>query len=396
MRLLVLLLSAVALASATVFFKEEFGSGWEDRWVQSKHKSDYGKFVASPGKFYGDKERDTGLQTSQDAKFYDIAASFDSFSNKGKDLVIQFTAKHEQNIDCGGGYLKLGAKTDLSDFHGDTEYNIMFGPDICGATKRTHLIFNYKGENHLRSSDLRTESDEFTHLYTLIVHPDQTYDVQIDQKSIGSGSLPEDWSFLPPKEIPDPAVSKPEDWVDEAMIPDPEDKKPDDWDDVPEYIADPDAEKPEDWDDEEDGEWEAPTIPNPDYKGEWSARMIENPAYKGEWVHPLIPNPDYSPDDEIYAYDDFSFVGIDIWQVKSGTIFDNILITDSEDEAKEHADATWAKLKVDEKAKYDAEKEEQKKAAEAAQDDDEDDLDDAARKEKLEALKKKEHVHDDL
>jgi len=25
---------------------------------------------------------------------------------------------------------------------------------------------------------------------------------------------------------------------------------------------------PEDWDEDFDGEWEAPTIPNPDYKGE--------------------------------------------------------------------------------------------------------------------------------
>ena len=29
----------------------------------------------------------------------------------------------------------------------------------------------------------------------------------------------------------------------------------------------------EDWDDEDDGEWEAPTIPNPEYKGEWKPKM---------------------------------------------------------------------------------------------------------------------------
>lgn len=28
------------------------------------------------------------------------------------------------------------------------------------------------------------------------------------------------------------------------------------------------------------GTWEAPTIPNPEYKGEWSPKMIDNPAYK--------------------------------------------------------------------------------------------------------------------
>jgi len=410
---LVAFLTVICAVSAKIYFQEEFGSGWESRWVQSKHNSDYGKFVASSGKFYGDAERDTGLKTSQDARFYAIAASFPKFSSKGKDLVIQYTAKHEQSIDCGGGYLKIGPSTvDLKDFHGDSQYNIMFGPDICGATKRTHLIFNYKGTNLLKKVDIRTESDEFTHLFTLIVRPDQTYEVLIDNKSAASGSLIDGWDFLPPKEIPDPKVSKPEDWVDDATIADPDDTKPADWDSVPEFVADPDAEKPEDWDDEEDGEWEAPTIPNPDYKGEWQARMISNPAYKGEWTHPKIANPEYEPDETIGTYDDFGFVGIDIWQVKSGTIFDNILIGDDADEAKEHADKTWAKLKTDEKKKYDEDKEEQKKSAEEErakrdseikdlQDEEESGDDDkpadSKRDQKLDALKKKqEHVHDDL
>lgn len=50
----------------------------------------------------------TGIQTSQDAKFYGISAKFEEpFSNEGKTLVIQFQVKHEQNIDCGGGYVKV-------------------------------------------------------------------------------------------------------------------------------------------------------------------------------------------------------------------------------------------------------------------------------------------------
>lgn len=70
----------------------------------------------------------TGLQTSQDARFYGISAKFDSFSNEGKDLVIQFTVKHEQKIDCGGGYVKLfPSDLDQSEMHGESPYNIMFG-----------------------------------------------------------------------------------------------------------------------------------------------------------------------------------------------------------------------------------------------------------------------------
>ena len=48
-----------------------------------------------------------GIKTSQDARFYALSAGFDKFSNEGKTLVIQFTVKHEQNIDCGGGYVKV-------------------------------------------------------------------------------------------------------------------------------------------------------------------------------------------------------------------------------------------------------------------------------------------------
>ena len=151
--------------------------------------------------------------------------------------------------------------------------------------------------------------------------------------------------MLPAKEINDPSQSKPADWVDAKTIPDPEDKKPADWD-KPETVADPNATKPDDWDDDMDGEWEAPQIPNPDFKGEWKAKMIPNPAYKGEWVHPKIANPDYVHDDALYAYEDFGSIGFDLWQVKSGTIFDDVLITDDLDVQKQWADAFTTRAAV--------------------------------------------------
>ena len=40
--------------------------------------------------------------------------------------------KHEQKLDCGGGYIKLLPKSSkLEDFNGDTPYSIMFGPDTA-------------------------------------------------------------------------------------------------------------------------------------------------------------------------------------------------------------------------------------------------------------------------
>ena len=90
---------------------------------------------------------------------------------------------------------------------------------------------------------------------------------------------------------------------------------------------------PDDWDEADDGEWEPPNVPNPEYKGEWSVKRIENPDYKGEWVHPEIDNPEYKDDATIAQYPDFGVLAFEVWQVKSGTIFDSIMITDDEAEA---------------------------------------------------------------
>jgi calnexin len=174
-------------------------------------------------------------------------------------------------------------------------------------------------------------------LYTLIVKPDNSFEMLVDNVSMKNGSLLEDFSpsVNPEKEIDDKDDKKPDDWVDQARIPDPDATKPEDWDedeplevvdteatkpddwleDEPTSVPDPEAEKPEDWDDEEDGDWIPPTVPNPKceeasgcgkweppmiknpkYKGKWTAEYIDNPAYKGVWAPRKIANPDYFED----------------------------------------------------------------------------------------------------
>uniref|UniRef100_T1J0K3 Calreticulin n=1 Tax=Strigamia maritima TaxID=126957 RepID=T1J0K3_STRMM len=405
-----------SLIQAKVYFREEFDDSWESRWVASTHKgSEAGKFVLSHGKFYGDAEKDKGIQTSQDARFYALSSKFQPFSNDGKSLVIQFTVKHEQNIDCGGGYAKIfDCSLDQTDMHGDSAYQIMFGPDICGpGTKKVHVIFNYKGKNLLINKDIRCKDDEYTHLYTLVLKPDNTYVVKIDNEKVESGELEADWSFLEPKKIKDPSASKPDDWDDRAKIDDPNDTKPEDWE-KPEHIPDPDAVKPEDWDDEMDGEWEPPMIDNPEYKGDWKPKQIDNPLYKGAWVHPEIDNPDYVAEENLYRYKEFCVFGFDLWQVKSGTIFDNILITDDEDAAKQIGEETWGVTKVaekkmkdkideDERKKRDEEekskKSEPKDEEEEEEDEDEDDDKDDKSKEKEDkegGEDKHDHEHDEF
>jgi len=249
-------------------------------------------------------------------------------------------------LECGGAYLKLLRENNAlhqEEFSNTTPYVIMFGPDKCGHTNKVHFIFNHKNpktgeyeEKHLVTPPT-AKIVKTTELYTLIVHPNNTYVVKQNGEEVKSGSLLTDFqpSVNPPEEIDDPSDTKPEDWVDEARIPDPDAEKPEDWDEDAPYeivdeeatqpedwleneptsIPDPEAEKPEDWDDEEDGDWIPPTVPNPkcsevsgcgpwtkpmmknpEFKGKWSAPMIDNPAYKGPWAPRKIKNPDYFED----------------------------------------------------------------------------------------------------
>merc|ERR1712233_130090 len=72
-------------------------------------------------------------------------------------------------------------------------------------------------------------------------------------------------------------------------------------------------------DDEEDGEWQAPQIDNPDYKG--------------AWVHPEIDNPDYVEAKDVYKRGPVGYIGIEVWKVKAGTVFSDFILSDSLDEA---------------------------------------------------------------
>merc|ERR1711934_853683 len=108
---------------------------------------------------------------------------------------------------------------------------------------------------------------------------------------------------------------------------------------------------------------------NPEYKGEWKAQQIDNPDYKGAWVHPEIENPEYNEEEAktIGKFEEVCKLGFDLWQVKAGTIFDNLMITDDPEAAEK-------------KMKDDQDEEERKKAEAEAKtdeaDEDDEDLDD--------------------
>merc|ERR1712003_140473 len=107
----------------------------------------------------------------------------------------------------------------------------------------------------------------------------------------------------------------------------------------------------------------------------------------GVWEAEKIANPEYEDDDNLYKHGDFGFIGFDLWQVKGGTIFDNVIITDDVAEADAFAEK-WKALSEHENAKKkeedDAKKAEaDKKAEQDADDDDDDDEDDDKKSEEM-------------
>ncbi|KAK9042669.1 hypothetical protein V6N11_017735 [Hibiscus sabdariffa] len=248
-------------ALSEIFFEERFEDGWKSRWVLSDWKRSEGKagtFKHTAGKWSGDPD-DKGLQTYNDAKHYSISAKIPEFSNKNRTLVVQYSIKFEQDIECGGGYIKL-------------------------------------------------------------------HSGYVNQKKFGVIKI---------KIIKDVKAKKPADWDDREYIEDPNDAKPEGYDKIPAEIPDPKAKEPDDWDDEEDGIWRPPKIPNPKYKGPWKPKKIKNPNYKGKWKTPWIENPEFEDDPDLYVLKPIKYVGIEVWQVKAGSVFDNILICDDPQYARE-------------------------------------------------------------
>ncbi|KAF9925865.1 hypothetical protein BGZ65_007527, partial [Modicella reniformis] len=232
-----LAIATVVSAAGQTYLEETFSdSNWEDRWTTSSFKEDLGKFVLSSGTFHPNKEYAQGLQTSQDHRSYSISTPFSTVADNSKeDLIVQYTVKQEVTQECGGSYLKLLPEGyDPKTFNGDSEYAIMFGPDICGPENRVHVIFNYKGKNYLTKKHAPVPKDNRTHFYRLTVHPDQKYSLIVDDDvKADHVLLEEDWDIYGPRTIPDPEDKKPEDWVDTKEIEDPTHVKPANYDDIP-------------------------------------------------------------------------------------------------------------------------------------------------------------------
>ncbi|RHZ49568.1 hypothetical protein Glove_519g94 [Diversispora epigaea] len=394
-------------------FLEQFTNDWSTRWSSSeatKVTNDGGETFSYVGKWeveeptvYPGLKGDKGLVVKTVAAHHAISARFKTpLDNTNKALIVQYEVKLQNGLECGGAYLKLLTESDKGiqavEFSDKTPYTIMFGPDRCGSTNKVHFIVRHKNpltgdyeEKHLSGAP-SAKISKISTLYTLIVNPDNTFEIKVNNETTKSGNLLTDFKppFNPPKEIDDPKETKPTDWVDNPKIPDPDAKKPDDWDEdapvdildedalqpegwlteEPLNVPDPEAKKPEDWDDEEDGDWVPPSIPNPkcedapgcgewkrpmkrnpNYKGKWYPTEIDNPLYKGPWAPSKIPNPDFYEDLTPSNFEKIGAVGFELWTMQNDILFDNIYIGHSVEDAQKFAEETWGvKKKIEEEA----------------------------------------------
>ncbi|KAF3092697.1 hypothetical protein TWF569_009441 [Orbilia oligospora] len=395
-------------------FWEQFTDDWKSRWTPSHaKKGNTGEEEWAYIGNWGHEEPyvlqgiigDKGLVVKDKAAHHAISAKFKKpIDPKGQGLVVQYEVKLQEGLECGGAYLKLlreRSELHSEEFSNTSPYVIMFGPDKCGGTNKVHFIFNHKNpktgeyeEKHLQGAPMARIVKQTT-LYTLIVKPDNYFEVRIDGTRVKNGTLHESFEppVQPPKEISDPDDKKPEDWVDQAMIPDEEASKPEDWDEDAPYeiideeavkpedwldneakeVADPEAIKPEGWVDEEDGDWVPPTIPNPKCQeasgcGPWTKPMKANPAYKGPWVRPQksnpaykgvweprkIENPSYFEDKTPSNFEPIGAIGFELWTMSNGILFDNIYIGHSVEEAEALQKATFDVKKAIEKEEDEA------------------------------------------
>ncbi|KAK7801600.1 hypothetical protein U0070_013136 [Myodes glareolus] len=310
----------------------------EEDLCQAKKDDTDDEIAKYDGKWEVDEMKDTklpgdkGLILMSRAKHHAISAKLNKpFLFDTKPLIVQYEVNFQNGIEC----------------------------DKCGEDYKLHFIFRHKNpktgvyeEKHAKrpDADLKTYfTDKKTHLYTLILNPDNSFEILVDQSVVNSGNLLNDMT---------PAVNP------SREIEDPEDRKPEDWDERPK-IPDPDAVKPDDWDEDMDGEWEAPqianpkcesapgcgvwqrpVIDNPNYKGKWKPPMIDNPNYQGVWKPRKIPNPDFFEDLEPFKMTPFSAIGLELWSMTSDIFFDNFIISGDRRVVDDWANDGWGLKKA--------------------------------------------------
>ncbi|KAM3569229.1 hypothetical protein VYU27_008674, partial [Nannochloropsis oceanica] len=192
------------------------------------HLSKQDKYVEQPVEVSSSKvpgmEQESSLLLKEGMKHYGLATFLpepQAFTDKT--FVFQYEVKMEEPLQCGGAYVKLlgeGAVSAPDALDNETPYVIMFGPDKCGSTNKVHFILRHQNPVSGKWEEKHPEgvpaikTDKKSHLYTLVIRPDNTFEILVDNVSEKKGSLLENMlpPVNPPEMIDDPSDTKPTDW----------------------------------------------------------------------------------------------------------------------------------------------------------------------------------------
>jgi hypothetical protein len=150
--------------------------------------------------------------TKTQSAFYGLGRRFpDWIQVKDRTLVLQYEVRAQTAFTCSGAYVKLFSYHKyrphlLSNF---TDYTIMFGPDRCADKNMVQFIYTHLHPvqhsyiYHALKSPPKVPIDFYTHLYTLIVRPNSTFSILIDNVEQRNGTLFHGFEppLLEPREI---------------------------------------------------------------------------------------------------------------------------------------------------------------------------------------------------
>lgn len=191
--------------------------------------------------------------------------------------------------------------------------------------------------------------DAFTHLYTLVLRPDLTYEVRVDGQAVESGSVEYDWQLASLRSVRRAAAAREQ---QEGA------RQAQDWDQ--QFLDASTASKGAQG-------LDGALLQKPPYQDGLKAEGIAPDV----WLHQSPGQHGYWAQDDLTEFENIGAIGLDLWQVRSGSIFDNFLITDDEDYAQRFGQATWGETKDPEREMDDVQAKEE---ARRAQEEDEEDM----------------------
>lgn len=346
-------------------------SGWKVSSAKKNKEFSYvGYWAIEEPRVIPGMKGDKGLVMKKAAAHHAISYKLDKpFNNHNNDLVLQYEVKFQEGINCGGAYIKLldDGFDNLGEFSNETPFQIMFGPDICGASnkvrfilKRYNPILKEMEEKQLVNTPF-ARTGKVSTLYTLILKNNQDFEIRINGETAVSGNLVTDADAMsppiePPKEIPDEfALSveeeDTEEDTEEGSEVTEEKSIPEGWNEHEEpFITKPGATKPKEWDEEEDGVWEPPMIPNPNCAngcGKWnptvhdSKKGPEKIQEKKKGEKKLVANPKYYSDPTPSNIKPIGGLGFELWNMHRDILFDNIYLGHSVKEAEKIGNDTF-------------------------------------------------------